>query len=152
MDFCVAETQGSIGYLIEQGFRNVFARENITRGVLTLLTQVVVDKTDPAFQSPVKPVGPYYSKEEMRRHDVRPGLTGMAQVHGRNSAAWEKRFEYDVYYVDHLSFLLDIKILFRTVSVVFRHEDIGQGEAGPEAFHIVRQRQWDEAGTGPQNM
>lgn len=95
---------------------------------------------------------PYYSKEEMRRHNVRPGLTGMAQVHGRNSAAWEKRFEYDVYYVDHLSFLLDIKILFRTVSVVFRHEDIGQGEAGPEAFHIVRQRQWDEAGTGPQNM
>lgn len=64
MDFCVAETQGSIGYLIEQGFRNVFAREGITRGVLTLLTQVVVDKADPAFQNPVKPVGPYYSKEE----------------------------------------------------------------------------------------
>ena len=64
MDFCVAETQGSIGYLIEQGFRNVFAREGLDRNVLTLLTQVVVDKNDPAFNNPVKPVGPYYTKEE----------------------------------------------------------------------------------------
>ena len=64
MDFCVAETQGSIGYLIEQGFRNVFAKENIDRKVLTLLTQVVVDEKDSAFQNPVKPVGPYYTKEE----------------------------------------------------------------------------------------
>ena len=64
MDFCVAETQGSIGYLIEQGFRNVFAKENIDRKVLTLLTQVVVDESDAAFQNPVKPVGPYYTKEE----------------------------------------------------------------------------------------
>ncbi len=64
MDFCVAETQGSIGYLIEQGFRNVFAKENIDRKVLTLLTQVVVDENDAAFQNPVKPVGPYYTKEE----------------------------------------------------------------------------------------
>ncbi len=64
MDFCVAETQGSIGYLIEQGFRNVFAREGIDRNVLTLLTQVVVDKDDEAFKNPVKPVGPYYTKEE----------------------------------------------------------------------------------------
>ncbi|MCH5275857.1 MAG: sugar transferase [Lachnospiraceae bacterium] len=87
---------------------------------------------------------PYYTQEEMRRHDVRPGLTGMAQVHGRNSVSWEKRFEYDTYYVDHISVLLDIKILFQTVAVVFKCEDIGQGEARPEAFHIVRQRQWDE--------
>ena len=64
MDFCVAETQGSIGYLIEQGFRNVFAKENIDRKVLTLLTHVVVDENDAAFQNPVKPVGPYYTKEE----------------------------------------------------------------------------------------
>ena len=56
---------------------------------------------------------PYYTKKEMRRHDVKPGLTGMAQVHGRNSALWENRFEYDVYYVDHCSLVLDIKILFR---------------------------------------
>ena len=64
MDFCVSETQGSIGYMIEQGFRNVFAQTGINRNVVTLVTQVVVDKNDPMFQNPTKPVGPYYSKEE----------------------------------------------------------------------------------------
>lgn len=87
---------------------------------------------------------PYYSKSEMKRHDVRPGLTGWAQVHGRNSASWKKRFEYDIYYVDHCSFLLDIKIIFQTVAVVFKHEGIGQGEERPESFSSVRQREWDE--------
>ena len=86
---------------------------------------------------------PYYTKEEMRRHDVRPGLTGLAQVHGRNSASWEKRFEYDTYYVDHCSIILDIIIIFQTVAVVFKHDDIGQGNERPEAFNITRQRQWD---------
>ncbi len=94
---------------------------------------------------------PYYTKEEMRRHDVRPGLTGWAQVHGRNTASWEKRFEYDLYYVDHLSFLLDIKTIYQTVAVVLKHEDIGQGEARPEAFSTVRQRQWDEAAQAKDN-
>ena len=89
---------------------------------------------------------PYYTKEEMRRHDVRPGLTGWAQVHGRNSASWEKRFKYDLYYVDHCSFLLDVKIIFQTVAVVFKHEDIGQGMERPIAFNIERQKEWDEAG------
>ena len=87
---------------------------------------------------------PYYTKEEMRRHDVRPGLTGWAQVHGRNSASWKKRFEYDLYYVDHCSFVLDVKTIFQTVAVVFKHEDIGQGEERPESFSTVRQREWDE--------
>lgn len=87
---------------------------------------------------------PYYTEEEMRRHDVRPGLTGLAQVHGRNSASWEQRFEYDIYYVDHCSLKLDIKIILQTVAVVFKHDDIGQGEERPEAFNVVRQRQWEE--------
>ena len=87
---------------------------------------------------------PYYTKEEMRRHDVRPGLTGMAQVHGRNSASWSKRFEYDVFYVDHCSFHLDIKILFQTVAVVFKREGIAQGEEKPESFNTVRQREWEQ--------
>ncbi len=87
---------------------------------------------------------PYYSKDEMRRHNVRPGLTGWAQVHGRNSASWKKRFEYDVYYVEHCSLLLDIKILFQTVAVVFKREDIGQGNERPIAFNIERQMEWDE--------
>ena len=87
---------------------------------------------------------PYYTKEEMRRHDVRPGLTGWAQVHGRNATSWDERFAYDIYYVDHCSFLLDIKTIIQTIAVVFKHEGIGQGEERPEAFHTVRQRQWDE--------
>lgn len=87
---------------------------------------------------------PYYTREEMRRHDVRPGLTGWAQVHGRNDASWRKRFEYDLYYVDHCSFLLDIKTLIQTVVVVFKHEGIGQGEKKPESFNTVRQREWEQ--------
>lgn len=89
---------------------------------------------------------PYYTKEEMRRHDVRPGLTGWAQVHGRNSASWKKRFEYDIYYVDHCSFLLDVKTIIQTVAVVLKHEDIGQGNERPVAFNIERQNEWDENG------
>lgn len=89
---------------------------------------------------------PYYTKEEFRRHDVRPGLTGMAQVHGRNAVSWEERFKYDVYYVDHCSLLLDIKILFQTVAIVLRREGIGQGEERPESFNVVRQRQWEKSG------
>ena len=87
---------------------------------------------------------PYYTIEEMRRHDVRPGLTGWAQVHGRNTASWRKRFEYDLYYVDHCSLWLDIKTIFQTVAVVFKREGIGQGEERPEAFNTVRQHEWDE--------
>lgn len=87
---------------------------------------------------------PYYTEEEKRRHDERPGLTGLAQVHGRNSVSWEKRFEYDVYYVDHCSFLLDLKIILQTAAVVLKHENIRQGADRPEAFHIIRQREWDK--------
>lgn len=87
---------------------------------------------------------PYYSRSEMKRHDVRPGLTGWAQIHGRNAASWKERFDYDIYYVDHCSFFLDMKIIFQTVAVVFKHEGIGQGEDRPESFSSVRQREWDE--------
>lgn len=73
MDFCVSETQGSIGYLIEQGFRNVFAKENIDRNVVTLVTSVVVDKNDPMFVNPTKPVGPYYSEEEAEEYAAATG-------------------------------------------------------------------------------
>ena len=87
---------------------------------------------------------PYYTKEEMRRHDVKPGLTGWAQVHGRNEVAWTKRFQYDLYYVDHCSLMLDIKTILQTVAVVFKHEGIGQGNARPESFNSVRQREWED--------
>ena len=61
---------------------------------------------------------PRYSPEQARRHDVRPGITGWAQVHGRNLLSWEDKFAYDVWYVDHRSLLLDVKILFLTVATV----------------------------------
>lgn len=78
---------------------------------------------------------PLYNDEQHRRHDVRPGLTGWAQVHGRNLASWEEKFAYDVEYVDHVSFALDTKIIFMTVRCVFAHEGISaEGSATMEAF------------------
>lgn len=67
---------------------------------------------------------PLYNAFQRQRHDVRPGLTGWAQVNGRNAISWEKRFELDVYYVKHISFALDIRILIRSIGVVFSHKDI----------------------------
>lgn len=67
---------------------------------------------------------PLYSKEQARRHEVRPGITGWAQVNGRNAIIWTKKFELDVWYVDHCSFLLDLKIIFLTVKKVFVREGI----------------------------
>lgn len=78
---------------------------------------------------------PLYSTEQARRHDVRPGITGWAQVNGRNAISWQKKFELDVWYVDHVSFLLDVKILFLTLKKVFKREGINQtGEATMDAF------------------
>ena len=67
---------------------------------------------------------PRYSARQRRRHEVRPGLTGYAQAYGRNSLTWEEKFEKDVYYVDNLSFWLDVKIIFKTISVVLKREGI----------------------------
>ncbi|MDD5006777.1 MAG: sugar transferase [Syntrophorhabdaceae bacterium] len=67
---------------------------------------------------------PLYTPEQARRHDVKPGITGLAQVKGRNAITWEERFDLDVYYVDHRSFLLDMKILVDTVFKVIRREGI----------------------------
>ena len=67
---------------------------------------------------------PLYNSFQRHRHDVRPGLTGYAQVHGRNQISWEKKFEMDVWYVQHITFLGDLKILLDTVAVVFKREGI----------------------------
>lgn len=69
---------------------------------------------------------PLYNQEQMRRHDVRPGITGWAQVNGRNTMKYSKKFEYDVWYVDHLSLWLDIKIIWMTVMNVLMRKDIGE--------------------------
>lgn len=80
---------------------------------------------------------PLYSKEQARRHEVRPGITGWAQVNGRNTISWTKKFEYDVWYVDHLSFVLDMKIIFMTVMKVLKRADINSSEdkIGIEKFN-----------------
>lgn len=67
---------------------------------------------------------PLYSKEQARRHEVKPGITGWAQVNGRNAISWQEKFKLDVWYVDHQSFLLDMKILLRTIKKVFKSEGI----------------------------
>ncbi|EDP96964.1 sugar transferase [Kordia algicida OT-1] len=67
---------------------------------------------------------PLYNETQKKRHDVKPGITGWAQVNGRNAISWKKKFEYDVWYVENLSFILDIKIIFKTIIKVVRSEDI----------------------------
>ena len=69
---------------------------------------------------------PLYNKEQARRHEVRPGITGWAQVNGRNAISWTKKFELDVWYVDHCSFLLDLKIIYLTLVKVFCRSDINK--------------------------
>ena len=66
----------------------------------------------------------YYNKKERHRHDIRPGLTGWAQVNGRNNITWTKKFEYDVYYVKNVSLMLDIKIIFMTIKQVLFKENV----------------------------
>lgn len=77
-----------------------------------------------------------YTPEYRRRHDVRPGITGWAQVNGRNTISWREKFEYDLYYVDNLTFALDLKIFFITIFKVFKAEGIsGRGVATAERFN-----------------
>ncbi len=76
-----------------------------------------------------------YSKQQARRHEVRPGCTGLAQVHGRNAISWEEKFEWDVKYVDHVSFIGDCKIILETIKTVLKREGIsGDGEATMKEF------------------
>ncbi len=78
---------------------------------------------------------PLYNDFQRRRHDVRPGITGWAQVNGRNAISWKEKFEFDVWYVDHQSFILDIKIFIKTLKKVVRSEGItAKGQATTEAF------------------
>lgn len=79
---------------------------------------------------------PLYNERQKKRHEVRPGITGWAQINGRNAIGWTQKFEYDVWYVEHCSFILDLKIIFKTLKKVVVSEGISQeGEATTSAFN-----------------
>lgn len=79
---------------------------------------------------------PLYSKEQMRRHEVRPGISGWAQCHGRNAISWTEKFKLDVWYVDHLSLMTDLKVIFLTIKNVLMRKDINSKTAATmEAFN-----------------
>ena len=81
---------------------------------------------------------PYYTQEERHRHDVRPGLTGLAQVNGRNNLSWEEKFIFDLQYVKNITLIKDVRIIYKTINKVLVHEGIGQGEECPVSLHIER--------------
>ena len=85
---------------------------------------------------------PYYNEREKLRHSVRPGLTGYAQAHGRNAISWEKKFEYDIYYVEHLTFLTDVKVIIDTVKTVLAHDGVVLNAL--EDFDVYRKRQMEK--------
>ena len=79
---------------------------------------------------------PIYNETQKLRHDVRPGITGLAQVNGRNAISWEKKFEYDVYYAKNLSFMLDVKIALQTIEKVLKRSGVSkEGQATTEKFN-----------------
>jgi len=83
---------------------------------------------------------PYYTETERHRHDVRPGLSGLAQVNGRNAISWDDKFKYDVKYVENVSFLLDVKLVLLTIKKVLIREGIGQGEEHPGNLYDIRNK------------
>jgi len=83
----------------------------------------------------------FYTDEERKRHTVRPGLTGYAQVHGRNTVSWGDRINQDLYYVEHISLILDIKIIIQTIMLVIKREGISNDNM--ENFDDYRKRQWE---------
>lgn len=86
---------------------------------------------------------PYYNDKEKHRHDVRPGLTGLAQINGRSALKWEDRFEFDINYISNIALINDLKIILITIFKVFKKTDIV--EAGQQGdFHLYRMRQWSE--------
>lgn len=80
----------------------------------------------------------YYTEEEMHRHDVRPGLTGLAQVNGRNAISWEERFRFDLEYIQHVSLVNDLRIILLTIEKVLKRADIGEGNASIQSLHELR--------------
>lgn len=90
----------------------------------------------------------YYTKEERHRHDVRPGLTGLAQVNGRNTITWEEKFGYDIEYVSNISIIKDLKIIFKTVEKVFKRSDILVGKEFKVGKLLDERKDWIQTPNG----
>ena len=86
---------------------------------------------------------PYYTAEEKHRHDVRPGLTGLAQVNGRNTLTWEEKFRFDTSYVEKITFLVDVSIILKTIGKVFRRSDILIGKEFKVGKLLVERADWE---------
>ena len=136
----MTDERGADGNLLPDAQRLTKVGKFVRSTSIDELPQLInVLKGDMALIGP-RPLMPKYLKlytpEQMRRHEVRPGITGLAQIHGRNELPFTERFKYDVYYVDHLTFAFDIKIFFLTILKVFKREGISaKGQATVESFN-----------------
>ena len=136
----MTDERGADGELLKDMYRITGIGKIVRSLSVDELPQLInILKGDMAFIGPrplLMDYLPLYSREQMRRHEVRPGMSGWSQVNGRNELSYTRQFEYDVYYVDHLSFLLDVKIFFLTLFKVFKRDGInGAGEATREPFN-----------------
>lgn len=135
----MTDKRGENGNLLPDKDRLTWIGSFIRKTSLDELPQLInILKGDMSFIGPrpwLVEYLPLYNAEQRRRHEVRPGISGWAQVNGRNAISWKQRFEYDLYYVDNQSFWLDLKIIFLTIKKVFVAEGIAaEGSATMEKF------------------
>ena len=133
------DKKDALGNLLPDAERLTFVGKIVRKTSLDELPQLLnVLKGDMSLIGPrplLEEYLPLYNEEQQKRHNVRPGITGWAQVNGRNAISWEQKFELDVWYVKHLSFLLDVKILFLTIKKVLVSDGISaEGQATMEYF------------------
>lgn len=126
----MTDERGSDGELLSDAERLTRAGRFVRSTSIDELPQLInVLKGDMAIVGP-RPLLvqylPLYTERQARRHEVRPGVTGWAQVNGRNAISWKQKFEYDVWYVDHVSLKTDLKVIFLTIKKVIKREDISQ--------------------------
>tara|TARA_R100000306_G_scaffold62369_1_gene69005 strand:- start:817 stop:1428 length:612 start_codon:yes stop_codon:yes gene_type:complete len=133
------DKRGIDGQLVPDAQRLTAVGSFVRKTSLDELPQLLnVLKGDMSFVGPrplLPEYLPLYNDRQRKRHKVKPGITGLAQVNGRNAISWEQKFEYDIWYVENQSFAVDLKILFKTVQKVFRSEGVAQeGQATAEQF------------------
>jgi lipopolysaccharide/colanic/teichoic acid biosynthesis glycosyltransferase len=133
------DKKDSVGYLLSDAERLTKIGAFVRKTSLDELPQLInVLKGDMSLIGPrplLPEYLPLYNVSQKRRHEVKPGITGWAQVNGRNAISWSQKFEYDVWYVNHVSFLLDCKIVYLTINKVFKREGItSENSVSAEAF------------------